>query len=728
MKSISKTRSWQKVTRDYVTDFLFGLLTVVLLVAFGSVAVGSDASKSEVEKVAKVSPMAPKFKSPTPVDHPQSSFGKPRQDARSSDCYWQYYYQNVAYYWRVPHPVYGDLAYAMRYSVAGPETLMTVDVAIYDPGDGTFGNDTVLITVYDDASGLPGTQLAQVILPAGTYPSFPAWTTADFSSFNLVMTNDFHVSFSSTAAIGVDYESCLSSDGTDGVGRSTCFSGEIWYSMSALWGIDCNFLFDVYLCREAGTPIPGISFAQVDFTFSNANVPNSDWGRLEVDAATVLNDQGFPRGYLQAYIDSGWVIQNLQVDTSHVDTIAVYFDLFVDLGVDITSLSAHVELTSEPVSYFTDGPRVTYPVDVVQYNAEGSAGEMQTTAIPEPPKPIDEFNPEGLTYSKVKPNVEGENVQTAMNQCAPMAIANSLQYLENRYGINIPHDHKPGIRGDNSLVGQLDEHMKRVRCTPLDADGNCTCPAGTIPIRTDGCGVYVKEMVDGKFSYLKANGLGNKLVQKHQGYHHCPNPGPNEPGRLPAGDYTDPNTGITSKDASVNGKVTFDWLYAQVDSCEDVEVIYCYEDEDGNCVGAHAVRIFGAGKTLGVPWLKYKDDAEQTDTDPNDEEGLEEAQVFVSDLDGDGMPNFGSIDQEITFALSESPCCNHDGIRGDVDMSGSINVADVTYLVAYLKGLGPAPPCFEEGDIDGGGTINVADVTYLVAYLKGLGPAPPQCP
>jgi hypothetical protein len=74
------------------------------------------------------------------------------------------------------------------------------------------------------------------------------------------------------------------------------------------------------------------------------------------------------------------------------------------------------------------------------------------------------------------------------------------------------------------------------------------------------------------------------------------------------------------------------------------------------------------------------------------------------------------------------PCCNTDGIRGDVDMSGTINGADVTYLVAYLKNIGPPPGCTEEGDVDGSGSINVADVTYLVAYLKGLGPAPPACP
>jgi hypothetical protein len=76
-------------------------------------------------------------------------------------------------------------------------------------------------------------------------------------------------------------------------------------------------------------------------------------------------------------------------------------------------------------------------------------------------------------------------------------------------------------------------------------------------------------------------------------------------------------------------------------------------------------------------------------------------------------------------------CCNTDGIRGDVNFSGTIGVADVTYLVAYLKQKppgSPAPPCDDEADVDGSGSINVADVTYLVAYLKGLGPAPPACP
>jgi opacity protein-like surface antigen len=75
-------------------------------------------------------------------------------------------------------------------------------------------------------------------------------------------------------------------------------------------------------------------------------------------------------------------------------------------------------------------------------------------------------------------------------------------------------------------------------------------------------------------------------------------------------------------------------------------------------------------------------------------------------------------------------CCNHDGIRGDVDYNFSgPNVADLTYLVDYLFRGGPTPPCIEEADVDGNlAGPNVADLTYLVDYLFRGGPPPPACP
>ena len=61
---------------------------------------------------------------------------------------------------------------------------------------------------------------------------------------------------------------------------------------------------------------------------------------------------------------------------------------------------------------------------------------------------------------------------------------------------------------------------------------------------------------------------------------------------------------------------------------------------------------------------------------------------------------------------------------GDVDASGAVNVADLTYLVDYLFFEGSPPPVMEAANVDGEGGINVADLTYLVDYLFFGGPDP----
>lgn len=89
------------------------------------------------------------------------------------------------------------------------------------------------------------------------------------------------------------------------------------------------------------------------------------------------------------------------------------------------------------------------------------------------------------------------NVQAADNQCAPAAVANSLQFLENTTPLTVPHDHKKGIKGDDSLVGQLDTDTDR----------------GVVS-RTDGSGVWP---FDGKLKYISDNGLKKNLIVKHYG-------------------------------------------------------------------------------------------------------------------------------------------------------------------------------------------------------------------
>ncbi|MFQ5606601.1 MAG: hypothetical protein ACE5GA_01535 [Candidatus Zixiibacteriota bacterium] len=62
---------------------------------------------------------------------------------------------------------------------------------------------------------------------------------------------------------------------------------------------------------------------------------------------------------------------------------------------------------------------------------------------------------------------------------------------------------------------------------------------------------------------------------------------------------------------------------------------------------------------------------------------------------------------------------------GDANYSGRINVADVTYLIAYLFANGPPPePVIEVGDTNCSGLVNVADITFLILRLFSQGPTP----
>ncbi|MFZ1685640.1 MAG: MXAN_6640 family putative metalloprotease [Candidatus Zixiibacteriota bacterium] len=67
--------------------------------------------------------------------------------------------------------------------------------------------------------------------------------------------------------------------------------------------------------------------------------------------------------------------------------------------------------------------------------------------------------------------------------------------------------------------------------------------------------------------------------------------------------------------------------------------------------------------------------------------------------------------------------------RGDCNFSGVINLADLSYLVAYLGGSGGAPiPILEAGNFNCLGTVDLADLSAMVAYLTGSASTPPCNP
>lgn len=62
--------------------------------------------------------------------------------------------------------------------------------------------------------------------------------------------------------------------------------------------------------------------------------------------------------------------------------------------------------------------------------------------------------------------------------------------------------------------------------------------------------------------------------------------------------------------------------------------------------------------------------------------------------------------------------------RGDADGNGTIDVADVVFLINYLYAGGPPPDPLLAGDPSCDGIVDVADVIFLINYLFKAGPEP----
>jgi hypothetical protein len=85
----------------------------------------------------------------------------------------------------------------------------------------------------------------------------------------------------------------------------------------------------------------------------------------------------------------------------------------------------------------------------------------------------------------------------------------------------------------------------------------------------------------------------------------------------------------------------------------------------------------------------------------------------------------GTLD--ICCQCMETVCdCTPGNCNGDL----TINILDITYLIAYLYkgGAAPVPYALCSGDPTCNCAANILDITYLIAYLYKGGPAPCDCP
>jgi len=228
------------------------------------------------------------------------------------------------------------------------------------------------------------------------------------------------------------------------------------------------------------------------------------------------------------------------------------------------------------------------------------------------------------------------NVQTALNQCAPAAVANSLDWLKDTQGLPITDPDGPGLKGDATKIGKLD--------TAMDRDvTDCLPDPDPIPVRTarqKGCGVWP---LDGKLKYISDNKLDLKV--HHQGDEFAA-----DKGTIPLDGTKDITLhGVTSRGAGATA--TWAFICGELQRNEDVELDIHF---DGG--GRHYVNVIGCGMILGVPYIKHISDHAQTDVDPTDELGTDKVD-FAFMIGADLIhpePELANWDGTVDQVISES--------------------------------------------------------------------------
>ena len=86
---------------------------------------------------------------------------------------------------------------------------------------------------------------------------------------------------------------------------------------------------------------------------------------------------------------------------------------------------------------------------------------------------------------------------------------------------------------------------------------------------------------------------------------------------------------------------------------------------------------------------------------------------------GNGCVTYHGYDNwSVTLHLRADYLC------GDADGDGSVNIADVVFLLEYIFSDGAAPSPLAAGDANCDNGVNIADCVYLIAYIFSGGPAP----
>lgn len=363
----------------------------------------------------------------------------------------------------------------------------------------------------------------------------------------------------------------------------------------------------------------GVKFFQIGYT----TTPYTGIGWIRVDANQLRRSTGIGSGYINVATAAGWVVRNVPVAAEDVfpyGMVHTRFNLGTPAGTAVGQLTAAVSYTPDLLTSFSATPATSFTVAEYQMSLGGTGS---APAAPGPSTPPDFTD---VLFSDPSRNDrwiqwDHPNEEAAMSQCAPMSIANSLKYLSDTQGLSLPFEHKPGFKGDDSLVGKIDTASGRTASSRQSGEGISTGQAKLKFLATHMSG-KVETMIWGKMG--ADDGGTNQTVT------------------------------IGSGSATMTGKGTtikMDEILEQLKQGANCEVVYSFDTG-----GAHAVDLVGAGFHNGAPWMLAVSDVAQANLANGDSRGAgPEGMEFMYLGKPDASGKYKSGNQTIEKVICEKP-------------------------------------------------------------------------
>lgn len=175
--------------------------------------------------------------------------------------------------------------------------------------------------------------------------------------------------------------------------------------------------------------LPDLKLSQLDLSLDGVRHPFSDWGLAEVTFIGQSDVQ-----YLNLNLDGVWAAQNVPLLSQQGSGVVQTVTLGVPLGQYGTmkteaSLGWSLTTNTVPAAPPADTNAPVGSRSTIQFS--GFAG---SPLYYEPPEPL----VGGLVVSNDMALPAFPNLEQGVNECAPTAVLNSLLYLDQGFGLNLP--------------------------------------------------------------------------------------------------------------------------------------------------------------------------------------------------------------------------------------------------------------------------------------------------